>query len=32
MDYGRAVALVENMAAVVNRPADDETTDPSVPS
>ena len=32
MDYGRAVALVENMAAVVNRPADDAATDSSVPS
>ena len=32
MDYGRAVALVENMAAVVNRPADDEASDSSVPS
>ena len=32
MDYGRAVALVENMAAVVNRPADDEAADSSVPS
>jgi len=32
MDYGRAVALVENMAAVVNRPGDDEATDSSVPS
>lgn len=32
MDYGRAVALVEKMASVVNRPADDEAADPSVPS
>jgi len=32
MDYGRAVALVENMAAVVNRPSDDETESSSVPS
>ncbi len=32
MDYGRAVALVENMAAVVNRPADEEATDASIPS
>jgi len=32
MDYGRAVALVESMAAVVNRPAGDETADSSVPS
>ncbi len=31
MDYGRAVALVENMAAVVNRPADEEATDASIP-
>ncbi|PSQ55539.1 MAG: heat-inducible transcription repressor HrcA [Bacteroidetes bacterium QH_10_64_37] len=32
MDYGRAVALVENIAAVVNRPSDDEAADSSVPS
>lgn len=30
MDYGRAVALVENMASVVNQPADDEAEDSSV--
>ena len=32
MDYGRAVALVENAASVLNRPMDDEATDSSVPS
>ena len=32
MDYGRAVALVENMAAVVNRPANDEDDGSSTPS
>ncbi len=32
MNYGRAVALVENAASVVNRPADDEDAEPSVPS
>ena len=32
MDYGRAVALVENMASVVNQPSDDEAADSSVPS
>ncbi|PSR00032.1 MAG: heat-inducible transcription repressor HrcA [Bacteroidetes bacterium SW_11_64_17] len=32
MDYGRAVALVENVASVVNQPSDDEAADSSVPS
>ncbi|MFB6273207.1 MAG: heat-inducible transcriptional repressor HrcA [Salinibacter sp.] len=32
MNYGRAVALVENMATVVNQPSDDEGTDSSVSS
>jgi len=32
MDYGRAVALVERMADVVNRPSDDEDPPSSAPS
>lgn len=32
MDYGRAVALVENMASVVNRPADDDAAAQDAPA